>query len=416
LQEFEIIIVGAGPAGLSAGIYVARQNVSCLIISKDLGGQMNLIPRLENYPGAIMTSGQILAKTLETQYLSFKGEIVYDTIEKIDEFEGGFKIKTTRSEYRSKSVVLAPGKVPNMLGIENESEYFNKGIHYCTKCDAPFYQGRTTASVGVGSYLLESGLLLSRMASKMYLILKGSRLAGDKDLVAAVVNNKNIEIVTQSSVKAISGNSVLQQITIVDSSGAEKILDVDALFIEMGSKINLDYVKHLVKINTKGEIEIESGGMTSHPAIFAAGDATTIPYKQIIVACGDGSNAGLSAFNYLEDKPKSPKGTNWDKAIAYWSKLNSDSGAKFDKEVEIRGDDISPMVTWGTSPQDVITVTGIVPDPADEKDEDRKASMNRSLNYMGLKPNTKIIDIKIDRIFIGSCTNGRIGDLEMQPK
>ena len=302
MQEFEIVIVGAGPAGLSAGIYVARQNVSCLIISKDLGGQMNLIPRLENYPGAIMSSGQILAKTLETQYLSFKGEIVYDTIEKIDESEGGFKIKKTRSEYAAKSVVLAPGKVPNMLGLENESEYFNKGIHYCTKCDAPFYQGRITASVGVGNYLLESGMLLSRMASKMYLILRGAKLAGDKDLVAAIENNKNIEIVTQSSVKAISGNSVLQQITLVDSSGAEKILDVDALFIEMGSKINLDYVKHLVKINTKGEIEIESGGMTSHPAIFAAGDATTIPYKQIIVACGDGSNAGLSAFNYIEKR------------------------------------------------------------------------------------------------------------------
>ena len=316
MQEFEIVIVGAGPAGLSAGIYVARQNVSCLIISKDLGGQMNLIPRLENYPGAIMTSGQILAKTLETQYLSFKGEIVYDTVEKIDEFEGGFKIKTTRSEYRSKSVVLAPGKVPNMLGLENESDYFNKGIHYCTKCDAPFYQGRTTASVGVGNYLLESGLLLSRMASKMYLILKGVKLAGDKDLVAAIENNKNIEIVTQSSVKAVSGNSVLQQITIVDSSGAEKVLDVDALFIEMGSKINLDYVKHLVKINTKGEIEIESGGMTSHPAIFAAGDATTIPYKQIIVACGDGSNAGLSAFNYLEKlKGKPGVRADWKKQI-----------------------------------------------------------------------------------------------------
>ena len=316
MQEFEIVIVGAGPAGLSAGIYVARQNVSCLIISKDLGGQMNLIPRLENYPGAIMTSGQILAKTLETQYLSFKGEIVYDTIEKIDESEGGFKIKTTRSEYRSKSVVLAPGKVPNMLGLENESDYFNKGIHYCTKCDAPFYQGRITASVGVGNYLLESGMLLSRMASKMYLILKGARLAGDKDLVAAIENNKNIEIVTQSSVKAISGNSVLQQITIVDSSGVEKVLDVDALFIEMGSKINLDYVKHLVKINTKGEIEIESGGMTSHPAIFAAGDATTIPYKQIIVACGDGSNAGLSAFNYLEKlKGKPGLRADWKKQI-----------------------------------------------------------------------------------------------------
>ena len=316
MQEFEIVIVGAGPAGLSAGMYVARQNVSCLVISKDLGGQMNLIPKLENYPGTIMSSGQILAKTLETQYLSFKGEIVYDTVEKIDESEGGFKIKTTRSEYKAKAIVLAPGKVPNMLGVENESEYFNKGIHYCTKCDAPFYQGRITASVGVGSYLVESGLLLSRMASKMYLILKGSKLAGDKDLITTLENNKNIEIITQSSVKSISGNSTLQQITVVDSSGAEKVLDVDALFIELGSKINLDYVKHLVKINTKGEIEIESGGMTSHPAIFAAGDATTIPYKQIIVACGDGSNAGLSAFNYIEKlKGKPGLRADWKKQI-----------------------------------------------------------------------------------------------------
>jgi len=316
LQEFEIVIVGAGPAGLSAGMYVARQNVSCLVISKDLGGQMNLIPKLENYPGTIMSSGPILAKTLETQYLSFKGEIVYDTVEKIDESEDGFKIKTTRSEYKAKAIVLAPGKVPNMLGVENESEYFNKGVHYCTKCDAPFYQGRTTASVGVGSYLVESGLLLSRMASKMYLILKGSKLAGDKDLVATLENNKNIEIITQSSVKSISGDSALQQITLVDSSGTEKVLDVDALFIELGSKINLDYVKHLVKINTKGEIEIESGGMTSHPAIFAAGDATTIPYKQIIVACGDGSNAGLSAFNYLEKlKGKPGIRADWKKQI-----------------------------------------------------------------------------------------------------
>ena len=315
-EEFEIVIVGAGPAGLSAGIYIARQNVSCLIISKDLGGQMNLIPRLENYPGTIMSSGPILAKTLETQYLSFKGEMVYDTVEKIDESEDGFTIKTNRSVYKSKAIVLAPGKVPNMLGVENESQYYNKGIHYCTKCDAPFYQGKITASVGVGSYLVESGLLLSRMASKMYLIVRGSKLGGDKDLIATLENNKNIEIVTKSSVKAITGNSVLQQITIADSSGAEKVLDIDGLFIEMGSKINLDFVKHLVKINTKGEIEIESGGMTSNPAIFAAGDATTIPYKQIVVACGDGSNAGLSAFNYLEKlKGKPGVRADWKKQI-----------------------------------------------------------------------------------------------------
>ncbi len=317
VQEYEVIVIGAGPAGLSAGIFVARQRTSCLIISKDLGGQLNLIPKLENYPGTIMSSGPLLAKTLENQFLTFHGEMIYDTVEKIHESGLGLTVKTFRSEYLAKAIVLAPGKVPNNLGVENENNFANKGVHYCTKCDAPFYQGRTTATVGVGGYLLESGILLSRMASKVYLIYRGGKLGGDKDMIASIEKKANVELVPNTSIKSISGTNSLQQITAIDnSSGNEKIIDVDGLFIEMGSKINLDFVKHLVKINSKGEIEITEGGKTTHPAIFAAGDATKIPYKQIVASCGDGAAAGLSAFNYIE-KLKGRPGirSDWKKTI-----------------------------------------------------------------------------------------------------
>jgi len=131
-----------------------------------------------------------------------------------------------------------------------------------------------------------------------------------------------------------------------------------------------------------------------------------------------GARAGLIApdkktFEYFKDRPMSPKGNNWDKALAYWKTLYSDEGCKFDKEINIDGKEIEPLVTWGTSPQDVSPVTGTVPDPEKEIDEERKAAMYRSLEYMGLKPNMKISDIRVDTIFIGSCTNGRIEDLRV---
>lgn len=315
-RKYEIVIVGAGPAGLSAGMYVSRQKVSCIVVSKDLGGQMNLIPKLENYPGTIMSSGPLLARTLENQYLSFGGDMTYDTVEHVDETDEGLTIKTARAEYEAKALVVAAGKVPNNLGLENESTYQNKGVHYCTKCDAPFYQGRTTASVGVGAYLLESGILLSRMASQVYVIYKGGRLGGDPELIKSLEAKENVELVPNSSIKTITGNGTLEQITISDKMGEEKTVQVDGLFIEMGSKINLGFVKHLVELNPKGEIKVNNGGRTSHPAIFAAGDATNIPYKQIVAACGDGAAAGLSAFNYIE-KLKGRPGVraDWKKQI-----------------------------------------------------------------------------------------------------
>ena len=190
-----------------------------------------------------------------------------------------------------------------------------------------------------------------------------------------------------------------------------------------------------LKVNVTGKL---SAGVTSKDVILqtigkigtAGGTGMVIEYagnvisalsmEQRMTICNmsieAGARAGLIApdektIKYLKDRPMSPKKENWDKAVEYWSKLKSDPESKFDYEVEIKGNDINPMVTWGTSPQDVVSITDSIPDPEKEKDADRKISMNRALEYMGLKPNTKMTDIKIDRIFIGSCTNGRISDL-----
>ncbi len=190
------------------------------------------------------------------------------------------------------------------------------------------------------------------------------------------------------------------------------------LLIDISGKLMTGVTSKDVILQTIGKIGTAGG--TGMVIEYAGNVIENLNMEQRMTICNmsieAGARAGLIApdektFNYLKNKPMSPKKDNWDKALNYWSKLKSDPGAKFDREVKIKGEEISPMVTWGTSPQDVVPVTGSVPDPEKEKNEDKKASMNRSLKYMGLKPNTKITDIKVDRIFIGSCTNGRIGDL-----
>ena len=190
------------------------------------------------------------------------------------------------------------------------------------------------------------------------------------------------------------------------------------LRINVDGKLPLGVTSKDIILQTIGKIGTAGG--TGMVIEYAGSVIENLNIEQRMTICNmsieAGARAGLIAcdkktIQYLKDKPMSPKKDKWDKAVEYWSKLKSDSEAKFDQEVKINGDDINPMVTWGTSPQDVVSITDSVPDPNKEKDEDRKSSMNRSLNYMGLKPNTKMTDIKVDKIFIGSCTNGRIVDL-----
>jgi len=212
----------------------------------------------------------------------------------------------------------------------------------------------------------------------------------------------------------------------IGTSEVEHVLATQTLIQKKSKNLRVNVIGKLPTGVTSKDVilqtigKIGTAGGTGMVIEYAGSVIENLNIEQRMTICNmsieAGARAGLIApdvktIQYLKDKPMSPKKTDWDKAAEYWSKLKSDVGAKFDREVEIKGDDISPMVTWGTSPQDVVSVTGFVPDPAKEKDKDRKVSMNRSLDYMGLKPNTKITDIKVDRIFIGSCTNGRIGDL-----
>ena len=212
----------------------------------------------------------------------------------------------------------------------------------------------------------------------------------------------------------------------IGTSEVEHVLATQTLIQKKSKNFRINIVGNLPTGVTSKDVilqtigKIGTAGGTGMVIEYAGSVIENLNIEQRMTICNmsieAGARAGLIApdqktIKYLKDKPMSPKNVNWNKAIEYWSKLKSDSDARFDKEVEIKGNDISPMVTWGTSPQDVVSVTGAVPDPEKEKDEDRKKSMIRSLNYMGLKPNTKITDIKVDRIFIGSCTNGRIGDL-----
>ena len=212
----------------------------------------------------------------------------------------------------------------------------------------------------------------------------------------------------------------------IGTSEVEHVLATQTLIQKKSKNLRINVIGKLATGVTSKDVilqtigKIGTAGGTGMVIEYAGSVIENLNIEQRMTICNmsieAGARAGLispdeKTIQYLKDKPMSPKESIWDQAVEHWSKLKSDSGARFDQEVKIEGDDISPMVTWGTSPQDVVSVTGSIPDPKEEKDEDRKASMNRSLEYMGLKPNTKITDIRVDRIFIGSCTNGRISDL-----
>jgi len=297
---YDVIIVGAGPAGLTAAIYASRRELNTVILSKDLGGEAINIVRIENYPGFKEIQGLRLIQTMEEQVRSFGVEIVYEEVVKIIPKEKSFVVKTIEKDYEGKTIILTFGKTPRSLNVPGEKEFTGKGISYCATCDAPFFRDKIVAVIGGGNSALDSAILLSELTKKVYLIHRRDEFRGFESFVDELKNKKNVEFVLNSVVVEFRGDKSLKSVIIEDVNTKEREeVEVAGAFVEVGSEVKTDFIKDLVKLDKYNQIVINNNSETSHPGIFAAGDVTDTPFKQIVVAAGEGAKAGLNAYNFI---------------------------------------------------------------------------------------------------------------------
>jgi len=299
---YDLIIIGAGPAGMTAAIYAARRKIKFLIISMDIGGQMTWSSEVANYPGTSSQTGIELVNKFQKNLEEYKIKVKQEEILKLSKKSEGCIIKTKQGIYQSKAVIITTGKKPRKLGVPGEEEFLGKGVNYCATCDAPLYKDKTVSVVGGGNSGLEAASFLSKYAKKVYLLEKGPKLMGEPHLKSQVEGNKKISIITNASVKEISGTQFVEAMK-YEELGKEKTLKLQGVFIEIGLITKADFTD--VKKNKWGEIMLFRGtkthneNLTSIPGIFAAGDCTDIPAKQIIAAAGEGCKAALASFDYI---------------------------------------------------------------------------------------------------------------------
>jgi len=310
---YDVIIIGAGPAGLTAGIYTSRRGLKSLILSKGLSNQVSETAHIENYPGFEKIEGYRLIQKFEEQVRDFGVEIIFEEVIKITPKKNSFIVKTTQKSYKGKTLILAFGKVPRTLDIPGEKEFTGRGISYCATCDAPLFKDKIVAVIGGGNAALDAALLLSKIAKKVYLVHRRDEFRGFEALVEDIKKKKDIELVLSHVTVKLKGDKVLRSI-IVESkkTGERKELKVDGVFVEIGSVVKTDFVKDLVKLDKNNYIIINSNCETSRPGVFAAGDVTNTPFKQIVVATGEGAKAGLNAYNYIH-RIKTAIITDWNK-------------------------------------------------------------------------------------------------------
>lgn len=298
---YDVVIIGGGAAGLSAGLYAARRSLKVLVLSKDMGGQTALASKIENYPGVKSVDGIKLMNDFKEQAQQFGTEIIHDAVATVDKQDGVFEVKTESNQtYESKSVILAFGKTPRQLNVPGEKEFMNKGVAYCATCDAPLFGGKDVIVVGGGNSAIDAVLVLSKIAHKVYLVYRRDKLRAEDVLVKRIQQESNVEIIFDSVIEKIEGKDFVERVFVKNvKTEAISELAVQGVFIEIGFEVKADFVSHLVQLNKTGEIIIDKFNQTSTPGVFAAGDVTIVPFKQTVISAGEGAKAALSVCNYL---------------------------------------------------------------------------------------------------------------------
>lgn len=301
---YDLIIVGGGPAGVSAGIYAARKKINALLIAESFGGQSVVSMDIQNWIGTPSISGYDLAKALETHLKSMEGiELLEgERVEKIEKQAGGFKISTKSGKtFETRFILLAAGSRRRRLGIPGEDKYDGKGVVFCSTCDAPIFKDKEVAVVGGGNAGLESVVDLFPYAKKIYLIVRSEAPKGDPVTLEKVTSHKNVEIITQADAQEIFGEQFVTGMKYMDrKDGQAKELKVDGVFVEIGSLPNSDLAKGLVNMNDRGEIMVDhKTEQSSDPGIWVVGDVSDVLYKQNNISAGDAIKAVLNIYDRL---------------------------------------------------------------------------------------------------------------------
>jgi len=301
---YDIAIIGAGPAGMTAGVYAARKKLKTILLSKDIGGQAAWSSDIENYLGFSMVTGAELTSKFEHHLERFKDDvelrILQHGVEKIEKLDANFKIHADGKTITARAVIIAGGKVPRHLDIPGEKEFLNKGVSYCAWCDGPIFEGKDIVVAGGGNAALDAVLNVSKMVRNIYVVNLAPELTADPVMVDKVMQLPHVRVMNNTELLRIVGDKFLSGVEVKDrDTGTHKTLDVEGIFIEVGSVPATDYLHNFLKLNHEGEIVIDKNNMTSQAGVFAAGDITDVIEKQIIVAAGEGAKAAIQASQYL---------------------------------------------------------------------------------------------------------------------